>query len=232
MKEAKKEIRNPQSAIRNPNEAFEKMDRMYRHQRFFYDLTRKYYLLGRDRLISQISAESGENILEVGCGTGRNLIILARRHRRTNFFGLDASAAMLLTAQTKIDAANLKNITLKTALADDFTFARTFGLNEKFDAVFFSYAVSIIPPWKESLENALANLKPGKTLSIVDFYDQRALPHWFQKILKGWLKQFHVRYPAELIPFLEELEKKGAGKLKVTPLYRRYSLIAEFTKAI
>ena len=30
--------------------AFEKMDKMYRHQRYFYDLTRKYYLLGRDRL--------------------------------------------------------------------------------------------------------------------------------------------------------------------------------------
>ena len=34
--------------------AFEKMDKMYRHQRYFYDLTRKYYLLGRDRLINEM----------------------------------------------------------------------------------------------------------------------------------------------------------------------------------
>ena len=30
----------------------ETMDRLYRYQRFIYDLTRKYYLFGRDRLIA------------------------------------------------------------------------------------------------------------------------------------------------------------------------------------
>jgi S-adenosylmethionine-diacylgycerolhomoserine-N-methlytransferase len=210
--------------------AFEKMDRMYRHQRYFYDLTRKYYLLGRDKLIEQIPVKAGENVLEIGCGTGRNLIILAEKHPETRFFGLDASSEMLKTAQAKIDAKNLKNIVLKTALADDFSFDKTFDLSEKFDAIFFSYAVSIIPPWRESVENALENLKNGRSLFIVDFYDQRDLPEWFQKILQSWLRQFHVKYPEELMPFLQELENKHAGKLTVTPLYRRYSFIAEFRK--
>lgn len=214
------------------NTAFEQMDKMYRHQRYFYDLTRKYYLLGRDRLIREMKISGGENVLEVGCGTARNLIILAKKYPKSNFFGLDASSEMLKTAQSKIDAKKLENITLKTALADDFTFDKTFALAEKFDACFFSYAVSIIPPWKESIENSLENLKAGKSLYIVDFYDQGDWPRWFQKMLKSWLKQFHVKYPTELISFLEDLEKKGLGKLNITPLYRRYSLIAEFTKAI
>jgi len=175
---------------------------------------------------------SGENleILEIGCGTARNLIILAKKNGNAHFFGLDASAEMLKTAQKKVDARHLENITLKAALADEFAFDETFDLTEKFDVCFFSYAVSIIPTWKESIENALENLKAGKSLYIVDFYDQKNLPAWFQKTLKGWLKQFHVKYPKELIPFLENLERKGFGKLKVTPLYRRYSLIAEFRK--
>lgn len=206
------------------------MDRMYRYQRYFYDLTRKYYLLGRDKLLAEMEIKDGENILEAGCGTGRNLIILAEKYPQASFFGLDASAEMLKTAQSKIDAKNLKNITLKTALADDFAFDKIFNLQEKFDAVFFSYAVSIIPPWRESIENALENLKPGKTLYIVDFYDQANLPRWFRKLLQGWLRQFHVKYPEELLPFLENLEKQGRGKLTVKPLYRRYSLIAEFQK--
>jgi S-adenosylmethionine-diacylgycerolhomoserine-N-methlytransferase len=66
----------------------------------------------------------------------------------------------------------------------------------------------------------------------VDFYDQKNLPVWFQKTLQNWLWQFHVKYPRELIPFLENLERKGFGKLKVTSLYRRYTLIAEFRKSI
>jgi S-adenosylmethionine-diacylgycerolhomoserine-N-methlytransferase len=207
------------------------MDKMYRHQRYFYDLTRKYYLLGRDRLIKEMQIFDGENILEIGCGTARNLIILAQKYPNVNFFGLDASSEMLKTAQAKIDAKNIKNITLKTALADNFTFDKTFNLSVKFDALFFSYAVSIIPPWRESIETALENLKSGKTLYIVDFYDQADLPVFFQKILKGWLKQFHVKYPTELIPFLESLEQKGIGKMSIRTLHRRYSLLAEFTKS-
>ena len=169
-------------------------------------------------------------ILEIGCGTGRNLIILAKKHPKARFFGLDASAAMLKTAQGKADTKNLKNITFKTALAGDFTFDQTFGLNEKFDVCFFSYAVSIIPPWRESLENAWQNLKSGGNLYIVDFYDQKDLPVWFQKVLKSWLRQFHVKYPEDLVPFLHAWERQGAGKLKISPLYRRYSLIADFHK--
>jgi S-adenosylmethionine-diacylgycerolhomoserine-N-methlytransferase len=212
---------------------FEKMDRMYRHQRYFYDLTRKYYLLGRDRLLRrEMKIEDGEKVLEIGCGTARNLIMLAKKHGGAHFFGLDASAEMLKTAQRKVASARVENITLKTALADEFSHHKTFDLTEKFDAVFFSYAVSIIPPWKESVENALENLKTGKSLYIVDFYDQKNLPVWFQKTLQNWLRQFHVKYPRELIPFLENLERKGFGKLKVTSLYRRYTLIAEFRKSI
>jgi hypothetical protein len=56
------------------------------------------------------------------------------------------------------------------------------------------------------------------------------LPEWFQKILQGWLRQFHVQFWGELMPHLKSLETQGLGKLKITPLYLRYSFIAEFTK--
>lgn len=214
--------------------AFEKMDKMYRRQRYFYDLTRKYYLLGRDKLLSEISAKSeksDENILEIGCGTGRNLIILARKNPTAKLFGLDASAEMLETANAKIISQNLsKNIVLKTALADDFNYKTTFNLENPFDTIYFSYSISMIPVWRESIQNALDNLKSGHSFYIVDFYDQKDLPAWFQKLLQTWLKQFHVKYPEELIPHLKTLEEKGFGKLSVKSLYRRYSFIAEFKK--
>jgi S-adenosylmethionine-diacylgycerolhomoserine-N-methlytransferase len=206
------------------------MDRMYRHQRYFYDLTRKFYLLGRDKLLQKIAINDGDNVLEIGCGTSRNLIVLAQKFPNANFFGLDASAEMLKTARAKIESKQFENIKVKTALADEFSFDKTFGLDGKFDAIFFSYALSIIPPWRESLENALGNLKPGGSLYIVDFYDGKDLPRWFRKLLKNWLKQFHVAYPKELIPHLESLEKQGLGKLKVAAIARHYAFIAVFEK--
>jgi len=209
---------------------FEKMDRMYRYQRYFYDLTRKFYLLGRDKLLKKIAAADGENVLEIGCGTARNLIVLAHKFPGANFFGLDASAEMLKTARAKIESKRLENITVKTALAEEFSFDKTFDLRDKFDAIFFSYALSIIPPWRESLDNALENLKPGGVLYIVDFYDGKELPRWFRKLLKNWLELFHVAYPKELIPYLESLEERGAGELKVESIAKNYAFIAEFRK--
>lgn len=206
--------------------AFESMDRMYRIQRYFYDLTRKYYLLGRDQLLGEMNVGPGERVLEAGCGTARNLIILAKRHPEAHFFGLDASAAMLETAQAKADAAGVENLVLKTALADDFTSDGTFGLAEKFDKIFFSYSISMIPPWRESIENALSNLKSGGSLFIVDFYDQHDLPAPFRRFLKWWLAKFHVKFWPDLISYLESLKTDRGRKVNVKSLFRRYSFIA------
>ena len=224
------EVEGSQSKVGNQDDAFANMDRMYRHQRYFYDLTRKYYLLGRDRLISEMNVQNGENILEVGCGTARNLIILAKKYPRANFFGLDASSEMLKTSQIKVEKQKIKNIELQVTLADDFTFDKTFNLEKPFDTIFFSYSISMIPPWKESITNALKNLKPGGNLFIVDFYDQKDLPKAFQKLLQSWLRQFHVQFWGELMPYLEGLEADGIGKLKITALYKRYSFIAGLQK--
>lgn len=210
--------------------AFEKMDKMYRHQRYFYDATRKYYLLGRDRLIDKLDVRAGDNVLEIGCGTGRNLIVLARKFPNARFFGLDASSAMLKTAQAKIDVQNAKNISLKNALADDFDFQKTFNLSQPFDAIFFSYSISMIPTWREAIRNTLQNLKSGRAFYIVDFYDQKDLPPWFRIVLKGWLKQFHVRFWNDLMPHLKNLEAEGLGKLSVESIYKSYAFIARFEK--
>ena len=205
---------------------------MYRYQRHFYDLTRKFYLLGRDRMIEQMEVQAGENVLEVGCGTGRNLIVLAEKYPAARFFGLDAAQVMLDTAQAKIDAKNLTaNITLRRELAEDLGYRKTFGLDEPLDTIFFSYSITMIPTWREAIQAGLENVKPGRSIYIVDFWDQKDLPGWFRVVLKTWLKQFHVQFWNELMPYLENLEKEGKGKLSVTSIARRYAFLARFEKA-
>src|SRR6201986_4433829 len=93
------------------------MDRMYRRQRHIYDLTRKFYLLGRDELIDGLRPPPGAAVLEIACGTGRNLIRAARLYPKARFFGLDVSEAMLQTARQNIAAAGLSG-RIQLAAAD------------------------------------------------------------------------------------------------------------------
>src|ERR671911_700620 len=44
------------------------------------------------------------------------------------------------------------------------------------DVVTFSYSLTMIPDWFAAIENALAMLKPGGTLGVVDFYVARKYP--------------------------------------------------------
>ena len=76
----------------------DRMRRMYRRQRHIYDGTRRYYLLGRDRLIEDLAPAPGATVLEIGCGTGRNLVLAAGRYRDAQFFGIDVSTEMLTSA--------------------------------------------------------------------------------------------------------------------------------------
>jgi len=70
-------------------------------------------------------------------------------------------------------------------------------------------------------------LKPGGELLIVDFYDQADLPAPFRRFLQWWLSRFHVRFPAELMPYLASL---GSASVEVKQLFHRYCFIARLKK--
>lgn len=207
---------------------FERMEAMYRYQRYFYDATRKYYLLGRDRLIDEMPVRDGDKVVEIGCGTGRNLNMLAARYPAAKFYGLDASTAMLETATANASRYGIDNVVYRGALAGDFRFDRTFSVDCKFDIAYFSYSISMIPDWKQAIMNAIENVRPGGLIYIVDFYDQRELPPWFRVVLKAWLRRFHVQFWDQLIPYLHYLDSSGFGDLEIRSVARRYAFIARF----
>lgn len=132
------------SATELPASHAELMDGVYRWQRHIYDLTRKYYLLGRDRLIAGLDVPAGGTVLELGCGTGRNIILAARRYPGARFFGLDISAEMLETATAALAREGLSGrVTLACGDATDFDATALFGV-KSFDRVFVSYSLSMI----------------------------------------------------------------------------------------
>jgi S-adenosylmethionine-diacylgycerolhomoserine-N-methlytransferase len=183
-----------------PDSHAERMDRMYRYQRHIYDLTRKYYLFGRDRAIAGLCMSPGESLLEVGCGTGRNLLLAHRFYPSAKLYGLDISAEMLESARANFRSGSEKPI-LRVADATAFEPAE-FGTTA-FDRILISYALSMIPDWEKAVEAALAALAPNGSLHIVDFGQQEHLPRWFGRLLRAWLTRFHVTPRATLHEALE-----------------------------
>jgi S-adenosylmethionine-diacylgycerolhomoserine-N-methlytransferase len=205
----------------------ERMDAVYRGQRHIYDLTRKYYLLGRDRLIARLDPPAGGTVLEVGCGTARNLIVAARRWPDAHFYGLDISDEMLTTARAKVAKAGLADrITLARADAASFDPKALFGL-ATFDRVFMSYTLSMIPPWEAAIAQAAAALAPGGRLSIVDFGQQEALPAAWRRLLFAWLGKFHVSPRANLRAALDEVAAAHGLFGRTASLHRGYTCAAD-----
>ncbi|HET7923771.1 MAG TPA: class I SAM-dependent methyltransferase, partial [Rhodanobacteraceae bacterium] len=48
--------------------------------------------------------------------------------------------------------------------------ATTYEPDEPVDVVYFSYALTMIPDWRAAIANAIAMLRPGGVLGVVDFH--------------------------------------------------------------
>lgn len=169
------------------------MDEVYRGQRHIYDFTRKYYLFGRDTLIAGLAATPGMRVLEVACGTGRNLAKIAKTWPGVRLFGLDISAEMLKSARESLgDGARLGQ-------GDACAFDPWAVLGEpQFDRIVLSYSLSMIPDWEGALDQAASLLEDGGALHVVDFGDLTGLPRPFAAGLRAWLAKFHVEPRAAL----------------------------------
>ena len=200
------------------------MDSVYRRQRHIYDLSRKYYLLGRDGLIADLAPPRGGAVLEIGCGTGRNLIAVGKAWPEARLYGVDISAAMLETAcKAVVKAGMADRVVLAQGDACAFDAAALFGQAD-FERVFISYALSMIPDWKNALWQAARCVADGGRLEIVDFGQQDDLPALWKRALFGWLARFHVSPRAELNQAINGLAADLGGFPHSRTLYRGYAV--------
>jgi S-adenosylmethionine-diacylgycerolhomoserine-N-methlytransferase len=208
----------------------EHMDGIYRYQRYIYDLTRKFYLLGRDRMIAGLDVPKGGTVLEVGCGTGRNLILAARKYPDATFYGFDISKMMLETAEANIAKAGLSHrIKVAQGDASDFSAEALFGI-PAFDRVYISYAVSMIPPWRAAIAQGYQAVKPGGSLHIVDFGQQAGWPGVVKRGLHGWLAKFSVEPRADLEAELRTVATWHGATMRFEHLTRDYAQLGVLTK--
>jgi S-adenosylmethionine-diacylgycerolhomoserine-N-methlytransferase len=191
------------------------LNRYYGVSRFFYDVTRKYYLFGRDVLLREIAADPGWNrLVEVGPGTGRNLKALHRARPSATLGGIEASDAMLAHARTRCPWASLAH-----GFAEDASMRDVLGAPP--DRILFSYCLSMVGDRAKALGNARAGLADGGSVVLVDFADLSGFPDRAAEGFRSWLRTFHVEP-------LDASVLCGAKTVRWSP--RRYYVIATFDK--
>jgi S-adenosylmethionine-diacylgycerolhomoserine-N-methlytransferase len=146
-----------------------RMESFYSGQAEAYDSFRRRLLQGRQELWNLIQPPEGGVWVDMGGGTGGNLDYFGPSISRLGrIYVVDLSPSLLEVAQRRIAASGWTNV--ETALADATTFRPPGG---PVDVVTFSYSLTMIPDWFAAIENALAILRPGGTIGVVDFYVSR-----------------------------------------------------------
>jgi S-adenosylmethionine-diacylgycerolhomoserine-N-methlytransferase len=185
------------------------LNKYYGLSRPIYDLTRKYYLFGRDKVIEQLANEDWTRLVEIGPGTGRNLRKLRELRPDALLGGVEASDAMLEHAQQKCPWARLQQ-----GFAEETDYSQLLG--DRPERVLFSYALSMFQEPVPAIAAARKMLAPGGELVIVDFSDLEGLPSSAAAGLRKWLRTFHVEPVRDelLAPFDPRLQH-GPGRYYV-----------------
>lgn len=169
------------------------LQKFYRLQSRFYDLTRWLFLFGRGALLQQVAGLlTPQSVLEVGCGTGANLRAVARLFPAASLTGVDISTDMLRVAQRKLQPWRERVTLINTP------FDQSFAMQEKVDMVLFSYSLSMMNPgWQFAVQAAAQHLAPNGVIAVVDFNDTPLA--LYRRIMHG----YHVRMERHLLPVLD-----------------------------
>lgn len=201
----------------------ERMDRHYRFQRHIYDATRTHYLLGRRHVLRELKPRPGQSVLEVGCGTAWNLARAARLYPEARLYGIDVSNAMLATARTSLRRQGVSNrVVLRQGDATSFDPVALFGI-AKFDRLYISYALSMIPCWRAALDHAANLVAPGGSLYIVDFGQCEGLPRVFKGALFAFLRHYAVAPRPDLEGRCRDVAQKHGLELRFESRHRGYT---------
>jgi len=201
------------------------MDRVYRWERYIFDLTRRFYLASRDRLLDRVAPQPGEDILEIGVGTARNLLKLYAREPAAHYYGVDVSKLMLEIARKKVDA---RGVPVRLAQVPERldSYGPVFGL-AAFDRIFLSFSLTQSTYQVEVVRAALDSLAPAGRLFIIDFYDRKGWPAFLDRTLLTTELHYHVKFDPRPI----ELLQSTPGDVVFQPFYFRWAYLLEFSRA-
>jgi len=183
-----------------------RMESFYAGQAEAYDSFRRRLLKGREELWDEIDVPDGGVWVDMGGGTGGNLDYFGPRiERLAKLYVVDLSTSLLEVARRRFEEKGSTNA--EAVEADATTFCPP---ESQADVVTFSYSLTMIPDWFAAIDNALAILRPGGLIGVVDFYVSRKHPaegarrhRWFTRSFwPVWFASDNVFPSADHVPYL------------------------------
>jgi ubiquinone/menaquinone biosynthesis C-methylase UbiE len=203
-----------------------------------------------NRLCELIAPTEPERVLDVGCGTG--ISTLALHHslpRIPALYAIDFSDAMLVRAKDR--CKGLAGIYFLRGDAEQLTSY----FNEKFDAVFYTASIFLIPRFADSIVQACSLIVPGGVLAIsfyAGLFDDRqqdavgrAFPEMkyqygavsyselleclsSQKSFRSTEVDFHFEIGREFLFDFLSIPAQSAGMFPKVPYIQRIPLVRDF----
>ncbi|HBK79668.1 MAG TPA: class I SAM-dependent methyltransferase [Nitrospinae bacterium] len=162
-----------------------------------YDIIFKHiFSEGRDVGSRMLEVKPGENLLEVGIGTGLSLPLYPRHCR---IMGIDISPKMLEKASEKVTEHRLTNIQLELMDAQNMSFP-----DNSFDCVTACYVVSAAPDPLKVVSEIRRVCKPGGRIVFINhFKSHNPILAAFETMLNGVCKKFGWEATLDLDALLE-----------------------------
>ena len=175
-----------------------RLQAFYAPQAGSYDAFRERLLHGRTELVQRLAIGEGMRVVELGCGTGSSLDRMGPHTGRCASIQLvDLCPALLDVARGR--AAAYHNVEIVEADASRWQPAVAV------DRVFLSYALTMIPDWDRTIANAVAMLKPGGRLGVVDFHLPSSATALANSFWQRWFAHDGVHLSAAHLPTLLRL---------------------------
>lgn len=167
--------------------------------------------LWRSRLVEQMRLEPGQRILDVGCGTGSQALLIKEAERAAEVVGLDPDPDILVIAGRKADQAGVR-LRLDLGFADRLPYA-----DASFDRVVSSLVFHHLAHETKvlALQQAYRVLRSGGELHLADLDRPR-----------GRLMRVAV-LPIRLLDGMDRTADNIAGRLPALIAEAGFSSIAE-----
>jgi ubiquinone/menaquinone biosynthesis C-methylase UbiE len=164
-------------------------------------------------LIAQAHIQPGQNVLDIGCGTGTLAMLIKQTQPNVTVYGLDVDPQVLDIARSKAEQAG-ESIVLQQGRATCLPYP-----NGCFDHVFASLVLHHLTRQdkQQMLREVFRILRPGGELHVADFSQPHDPGMWLTSLIVRWFEEVHDHILGLLPVFMTDI---GFNPVEETACYR------------